>query len=122
MPGVKALAASKAVGGKDLYPCPPPYPWFESQESLPGRSRRKRARYQKRRAIELWVNLMVCSLSHAASSLDVAPVRGRFGVKLNEHQRQMCEDLYRFASSLVRLGDDELLLDVDCDYLQLRIV
>ena len=102
-----ALAASKAVGGKDLYPCPPPYPWFESQEILPGRSRRKRARYQKRRAIELWVNLMVCSLSHAASSLDVAPVRGRFGVKLNEHQRQMCEDLYRFASSLVRLGDDD---------------
>ena len=102
-----ASATSEAVGGKDLYPCPPPFPWFESQEMLPGRSRRKKARYQRKRAIELWVNLMVCSLSHAASSLDVAPLRGRCGVKLNGHQRQMCDDLHRFASSLVRLGDDD---------------
>ena len=72
---------SKAVGGSnEILTCPPPYPWVTCKPGGLKRSRRRCARWKVRWASELWVNLMVCALSHEALGVSNAPLRGRRGV------------------------------------------
>ena len=98
-------ASSKPVkGSNEIFPCPPPFPWVVPKPAGLGKSRRRRDRWCKRRACELWVNLMVCALSHEALGVNVAPERGRRGVALSSTQSQMAARLQSFACSVVRLG------------------
>ena len=90
----------------DLFPCPPPYPWVVEKPHYLGRSRRQRKRWRVRRAVELWVNLMVCALSQEALGVEVAPLRGRRGVSLSMGQNRMCSFLRSLALSVVRLGSE----------------
>ena len=103
LPEGTSKAPSKST---DLFPCPPPYPWVVEKPLGLGKSRRQRARWEVRRSSELWVNLMVCALSHEALSLEVAPLRGRCGVSLSSSQERMCSFLKSLSSSVVRLGSD----------------
>ena len=70
------------------------------------KARRQRKRWKVRRAVELWVNLMVCALSHEALGTDVAPLRGRREFSLNPGQAKMCSFLRTLAVSVVRLASD----------------
>ena len=99
--------ALAALGkSNEIFPCPPPYPWPCETQCLPGRSR-KRCRWNRRRAIELWVNLMVCALSSEALQVEVAPLRGRRGCSLNRAQHDMVSFLKTLASSVVCLGSKD---------------
>ena len=90
--------------GADLYPCPPPYPWAITKTGSPRRSARRVQRWKVRRAVEIWVNLLVCGLSQQAIGCAVAPERGRSGAPLNNSQLAMVEFLKGLACSVVRLG------------------
>ena len=92
---------------KELFPCPPPFPWSCDKGPLQGRSRRRAARFRFRRSIELWTNLMVCALSHQALGVQVAPERGRRECKLNQAQEEMVHFLLKLSRSMVRLGTSE---------------
>ena len=73
-------AAQKRSG--DVFPCPPPYPWFA--ESWKG-SRRRASRWARRRSQEGMINMEICALSVCAlaapgeprSEGDVAPALRR---------------------------------------------
>ena len=92
---------------KELFPCPPPFPWSCDKGPLQGRSRRRAARFRFRRSIELWTNLMVCALSHQALGVQVAPEQGRRECKLNQAQEEMVHFLLKLSRSMVRLGTSE---------------
>ena len=90
----------------ELFPCPPPYPWVHEIVTDPGRSR-KGCRWKHRRAVELWVNLMVCGLSFEAVQVEVAPLRGRRGSSLSQAQKDMVSFLRTLAHSVVCLGSKD---------------
>ena len=98
---------SPSQASQDLFACPPPFPWHSEQKSSPGKSRRVCARWQFRRAVEIWTNLMVCALSHQATGCCVAPLRGRCGVLQSSAQTEMCKHLETLARSVVRLGPSD---------------
>ena len=67
---VLPLAAGKT---SDLFPCPPPYPWISPSRTFNKGPRRRKARWQVSRSVQLLVNLMICGLSHTATDCHVAP-------------------------------------------------
>lgn len=82
----------------ELFPIPAPFPW-QVTEFHEG-SRRKRARWKRRRALELLVNIQVAALNFVYNS------RGDwfYGIPLNTSQREVVDNLWARACSLSRLG------------------
>ena len=86
---------------KQLYPCPPPYPWHQKYA---GGSRRNATRFHRRRACEFMVNYLCCSLSHVALGYTcVAPPGGKCGVPLSLMQQDLIGVLWRRVKSMCRL-------------------
>ena len=51
--------------------------------------------------------MIVCALSHEASGLEIAPMRGRAGVPLSGAQKHMCSFLGTLVTSVIRLSSEE---------------
>ena len=101
------LGALPQAQKHDLFPCPPPFSWHCHEMYEVGCSRRKADRFRKRRVCELWTNFMIVALSHHASGLSVAPLRGREGAPLNGAQVEMRDLCLKMTKSIVRLTQAE---------------